>query len=61
MIFVYTEKDYLCVHRMELEKTIDMVVAEAVKEFGSPLSIDKGDLSTRISYEDDFCVYVTGM
>lgn len=60
MIFVHIEKDYLAVRRMEEEKTVDTVVQDVVREFGSPLSIDNGDMSIRVRY-DDYCVYVVPM
>lgn len=61
MIFVHIEvNEVLCVHRMEESKTVDTVVQDVVREFGSPLSIDNGDMTVRIQYES-WCAYVVPM
>lgn len=59
MIFVHIEKDNeMHVHRREDFKTVETVVSDVVSEFGAPLSIDNGDMSVRVLY-DDWCAYVT--
>lgn len=62
MIFVHIEKNDgdLYVHRMEELKTVETVIQDVVKEFGSPLSIDNGDMSIRVQY-DGYCVYVVAV